>query len=234
MTKFLTRWVKNKAIGIIVAQIKAFLFSQSWYTNLMVNIIPKLRMTTYYALPTNKKFEKWGALARIGHKHLKAGDILLALDEKKLSSKVIGNATAKFGDGEVDFVPSHAALCVEASYDSKFEVAEMTHLDYTKSTWEDICFEATRVMIVRCTDWDEKYIKEKVIPTCLSFEDKKYDLKFEQGMKELICSELVYFSDPEKRLKVNLDPVLGFDPYISPVGLLKGKNVEIIWDSNKE
>ena len=226
------KWLKGEGLRLLVSNILAWLYAQQWFHNFMIKVVPKLRLSTYYAEPTNKNYIKWGALARKGYKHLQPGDIILALDEKKLSNIIIGKATAKYADGEVPFVPSHAALCVAKKSD--FEIAEMTHHHYTKSTWEDVCYEATRVVIARCKDWDQSYVQKKVIPECLSFKDKKYDVIFDQGKKELICSELVYFADVERRLDVNLDPILGFKPYISPVGLLKGKNVEIIWDSEQE
>lgn len=194
--------------------------------------MPYLRVSTYYALPSNPHYEKWGALAERGYEKLQPGDIILALDEKKLASIIIGQATAEEDPNSYPFVPSHAALCV--SKNRTFEVAEMTHLDYTKSTWHDVCYEATRVVIIRCDDFDKDYIKNVLIPTSLSFDGKKYDVKFAQGIDELICSELVYFSDKEHRLDVSLDPVLGFQPYISPVGLLKAKNCKVIWDSDLE
>jgi hypothetical protein len=45
---------------------------------------------------------------------------------------------------------------------------------------------------------------------------------------------LVYFADKERRLVVNLDPILGFKPYISPIGLYKAKNCFVVWDSNEQ
>ena len=221
----------SKRFKKIKLEILFWIISQKWYRWIMMNVIPYIRLTTYYALPENPDYDKWGALMNKGYESLQPGDIILAIDKEKLTTKVIGGATAEFGQGEVLFVPSHAALCV--SKDGKFEVAEMTHTNFTQSTWSDICYEATRVVILRCVHWDKDYINKQVIPTCKSFKDKKYDVKFHQGADELICSELVYFSDPERRLDVSLDPILGFDPYISPVGLLKAKNCVLVWDSNK-
>lgn len=234
ITKEGVKWFKTEGLKLIISNLMAFLYTQKWFHNFMMIIVPKLRLSTYYAQPSNKNYTRWGALARKGYEYLKPGHIVLTLDEKKLSNVIIGKATAKYANGEVDFIPSHAALCVAKDRKENFEIAEMTHEDFTRSTWEDLCYEATRVVILECTDFDEKYIKEKLIPTCLSFKDKKYDIVFDQGKKDLICSELVYFSDVEKRLDVKLDPILGFKPYISPVGLYKGKNVKVIWDSEKE
>lgn len=198
----------------------------------MKHLIPFIRLTTYYALPDNKQFKKWGALEMRGYKHLKPGDILLCSDSKKLTSKIIGSATKEFGNKQPYFMPSHIALCVDKGTD--FEIAEMTHHDYTRSTWTDICREATRVVIARCKDWDDKYIQNTIIPMTLSFKNKRYDDSFVMGVDSLACSELPYFADLERRAQVSLHPVIGNKPYITPVGWVLGKNIEIIWDSNLE
>ena len=202
-----------------------------FYKWLLLSVIPFMRLSTYYSEPANEKFLKWGALARRGYKHLEPGDIILTIDNKKLGSAIIGAATSE-RTNDYSFTPSHAALCI--AKDEDFEIAEMTHHHFTKSTWEDVCYESTRVVILRCKAWDEYYINKILIPECLSFENKKYDTSFSMGVEELICSELVYFADKERRLIVDLDPILGFKPYISPMGLYKSRNCSVIWDSEQE
>ena len=203
--------------------------SYSW---LMKHVIPYIRFTTYYALPSNERFEQWGPLERDAYTYLRPGDLIFTVDEFKLSSKVIGNATVKLGDKKPYFVPSHVALCLFKNRNSSFEIAEMTHLDYTQSTWEDVVRQSTRVVIARCKDWDDGYVSSVVVPTALSFQDRKYDDRFQMGTATLACSELIYFADPENRLKVNLRPLIGSKPYITPVGLILGENLTIVWDSN--
>jgi len=155
-----------------------------------------------------------------GYKLLMPGDFLLSCDKWKLTTILIPGIWA------------HAALCV--AKDGCFEIAEMTHLDFTKSTFFDFCRESTRVAIYRCDAWDMAYIP-KVIETCLSFENAVYDTFFEYGVKALYCSELVVSSDPEKRLKYNDEDCLGLGmKYISPSGLAKSKNITLIWDSDAE
>ncbi len=198
----------------------------------MKNLIPYIRFSLYYALPENKNFSQWGVLEKRGYKYLKPGDLIFTIDNKKFSSKVIGLATEKVGKKSPYFMPSHVALCVDVGSD--FEVAEMTHLDYTKSTWQDVTRGSTRVVIARCKDWDETYVQNTIIPMAKSFKNKKYDDRFEMGQGSLACSELPYFADLERRAKVNLSPIIGNKPYITPVGWILGKNIEIIWDSNLE
>ena len=133
---------------------------------------------------------------------------------------------------------THAALCIDKLnhsevFDPKlYEVAEMTHTNYTESFFFDICKEADRVVILRCKDFDTTYI-QLVIKMCKSFSDRPYDGGFELGVKALYCSELVYQSDYEHRLQVSLEDVAGIgQPYISPTGLYLAKNIQVIYDSD--
>lgn len=156
-----------------------------------------------------------------GYKLLQNGDILIMVDYKKLTHYII---PGKF---------SHAALCVDKG--NEWEISEMTHHDYTKSAFFDLAKEADRLVILRCEAWDADYIKNVVIPTCKSFVNATYDVTFSLGVKMLYCSEMVYQSDPEKRLQVNLDDLIGLNrPYLSPSELYDAKNVKVVWDSAKE
>ena len=182
------------------------------YNYMLKNVIPYIRFTTYYT-----SFRGW--MYHLGYKLLKEGDIILTQDKKKLTTYAIGGEFA------------HAAQCV--SKDGEFEVAEMTHKDYTKSCFFDLCKEADRVVIIRCRDWDKEYT-QKVIEECLKHEDAVYDNKFKFGVGALYCSELIYLSDIEKRLDVSLEDLAGIGrPYISPFGLYNAKNIDVIWDSEK-
>lgn len=187
-----------------------------FYAWLLKRVIPYVRFTTYYTSMRGWKYRR-------GYKLLQTGDILLALDRKKLTTLLI--------PGEF----SHAALCINKGSD--FEVAEMTHQDFTRSTFFDICKEADRVVLLRCPAWDEDYLKT-VIGNCLTFADCHYDYLFTLGVKSLYCSELVYQSDIENRIGARLDDLAGLGrPYISPTGLYKtmerGSTI-LIWDSDKE
>lgn len=222
--------LNGKIFKKIKLEILFWLLKQEWYIWIMEKVA-KIRFTTYYALPENSRHYKWGSLMWKGYAVLKPGDIILTADKNKLTTKVIGQATKDFGESKIDWIPGHAALCV--SKNMKFEIAEMTHKNFTKSTWSDVCYESTRVVILRCNTVSKDFIENVVIPTCLSFENKKYDYSFVQGVDELLCSEIPFFSYKGK-LDVKLDPILGMEPYISPAGLLNAKNCEIVWDSNKE
>ncbi len=200
----------------MLKKILVWLMNTDVYAWLTLHVIPYIRLTTYYTSLRGAKYQA-------GYKLLKPGHILLSVDKKKLTSLLI--------PGEF----THASLCLSKNGDlDKYEVAEMTHTNYTKSYFFDICKEADRVVILECLDWDEEYI-EKVVSKCLGFEDAVYDVKFGFGVKALYCSELVYQSDVEKRLQVNLEDLAGIGrQYISPTGLYKAKNVRVVWDSDKD
>ena len=183
------------------------------YRWLLQSIIPYIRFTTYYPSLRGWKYQR-------GYNLLQPGDIILTVDRRKLTTVLIG--------GEF----SHAAQCVGKNVE--WEISEMTHHDYTMSTFFDICKEADRVVILRCTDYDADYI-QKVIERCKELRTAKYDQTFSLGVDFLYCSELNYQSDVERRLQVNLEDLAGIGrPYISPTGLYKAKNVQIVWDSDLE
>lgn len=184
------------------------------YSWLLKHVIPYIRFTTYYTSLRGAKY-------KAGYAKLRPGHIILTLDRKKLTSMLIPGGFA------------HAALCLNKSVGS-YEIAEMTHTDYTKSYFFDICKEADRVVILKCTAWDAEYTK-KVIAKCRTFEGAVYDVQFAFGVKALYCSELIYQADFERRLQVNLEDLAGLGrEYISPTGLFNAKNVRIVWDSDEE
>ena len=141
----------------------------------------------------------------------------MLLNNLKLTTKLIPGEWA------------HAAVCV--SKDKKFEVAEMTHTDYTKSTVSDVCYEADRVLVLRCTAFKKVYTK-KFIKKIKSFEGVPYDDQFELGIKALSCSELVWAGDFERKLDVSLEDIAGLGrDYISPTGIANAKNVKTVIDT---
>lgn len=187
-----------------------YLLSTKLYKYLLKNVIPYIRFSTYYTNLRGKKYHKL-------YQQLKPGDVILTLDKKKLTTLLIPG----------DF--SHAAMCV--SKDENWEVSEMTHDDYTKSTFFDICKESDRVVILRASV--DKGIILKAIEKCKNFKDARYDSSFDLGVKSLYCSELIYQSYENNSLGANLEDLIGLGrPYISPQGLYKAKNLSIILDSN--
>jgi hypothetical protein len=188
--------------------------STAFYHWLVMDVIPFVRFTTYYTSFRGWKYHR-------GYQKLQTGDIIVVIDTKKLTSKIIPGKW------------THAGLCVDKG--EEWEVSEMTHLNYTKSMFFDMCKEAERVAIYRCRDWDLAYVRDVIVPTCKSFINAAYDVKFTLGVEALYCSELVYESDTEHRLEVSLADLADLGrPYISPTGLTTAKNVDLIWDSANE
>lgn len=190
------------------------LMQSDFYYWAVMKVVPYVRFSTYYT-----SLRGWRYLR--GYKTIENGDIICVIDTKKLTTYLIPGMF------------SHAALVVEKG--AEWEISEMTHRNYTKSTFFDICKEADRVVVLRCNDWDLDYIKNTVIPNARAMDGAKYDVSFELGVKMLYCSELVYLSDSERRLKVDLSDLIGLgQPYISPDGLYYAKNVTVVWDSCQE
>jgi len=190
-----------------------WLMQTKFYWWMTMRVIPHIRFSMYYTDLRGWKYHRFRKL-------VKPGDIVVCIDYKKLTKFLV--------PGEF----THAAFVV--GLDSEWEVSEMTHLDYTRSHTVDLFRENDRIVVLRCRDWDEEYTA-KVIENCKSFKNAKYDTDFRLGIKALYCSELVYLSDSEKRLQVSLDDLGGIGrEYISPTGLYKAKNVDVIWDSRDE
>lgn len=190
----------------------------SWFLNTKINrwfmgkILPYLRFSMYYTKISGKQYHA-------GYELLRPGHIILTTDKKKLTTMLI--------PGEW----SHAALCV-GKYPEKFEVCEMTHLNFHKTHFFDLCKEADRVRILECPDFSAKYVQE-MIDKCISFENALYDVEFELGIEALYCSELVYQSDFKRVLQVDLSDIAGLNQlYISPDGINAAKNVKLVWDSD--
>ena len=200
-------------LSTIKSHIILFIMQSSFYEWMVVHVIPFIRISFYYSDMCGYKYKR-------AYKLLKPGDIILCKDDWKLTSWLI--------PGEL----THACLCVDKGEYIEFEVAEMHRAGFIKSSFYDPFRESTRLVILRCVDWDNTYVKQ-VIERCRLFEDVPYDITFEFGVKALYCSELIYQSDFEKRLEVSIEDLLGLGrPYISPMGLYNAKNVDIIYDSS--
>ena len=196
-------------------KICSFIMKSRFFEFLLIRILPFVRFNPYYTEIRGWKYKR-------GYSLLCPGDIILSKDRWKLLSAFIPGGFA------------HAALCIAKGDGEEFEVAEMTHTGYTKSAFFDICKEADRVVILRCHDWDEDYIR-RVVETCRSFDGKRYDVTFSSDLDSLYCTQLVVESDIEKRLKISFVrlPVAG-RPVHTPACLYSAENISVIWDSDRE
>lgn len=208
--------VKLHPLKLLRRRFLLFIMQTKTYNWLLSKVIPFIRTTTYYP-----RFE--GIHYHIAYDLMEPGDILLSIDEDKVTTALIGG------------IWPHAAVCV--SKNNRFEVAEMDHTGYHKATLFDFCKVSSRIAILRCSDFDNEYTKT-FIANVLSFEGATYDNQFyldaqlPLGVKALYCSELVYQADIEHRMKVSLEDLAGLGRlYISPTGLANGKNMVCIYDS---
>lgn len=199
-----------------MSRLLVWLTNQPFFSYLLLKVVPYIRFTTYYTTLRGWKYHR-------GYQLLRPGHIIVSSDKKKLTTLLVGGEWC------------HAALCVGLrSQGAEYEIAEMTHTNYTRSDFFDICKEADRVAILECRDFDPNYVN-LVIARCLEFQGAQYDVQFSLGVQALYCSELVYQSDFEHRLQASLTDIAGLGrPYISPTGLFNAKNVRVIWDSDAE
>jgi hypothetical protein len=172
------------------------------------DILSWIRISCNHTRLTGQKY-------REGYKLLKPGQIILSTDESRISSFLT--------PGDLD----HAALCVGKG--TTYEVGEMTHLGYTKSTFFDICHTSDRVVLLECYDWDKEYVK-KVIKKCKSLVGTLYDFQFQSGNMTLYCSELPAICDVENRLGI---PIYREAYYILPRDYYNHPRIRVIWDSDK-
>lgn len=195
----------------LYVRVLSWFIATDLYASVVLRILPYIRFTTYYSKLKGSDYLKL-------YEHLRPGDVILSYDKKKLSTLLI---PGRF---------SHAALCVDKGV--PWEVSEMTHKGYVKSTFFDICKESDFVAILRHIDIDDDGIAN-VVSKCKSFYPSKYDVSFSLGVKFLYCSELVYQSFPANSLGANLDDFAGLGrPYISPSGLRQAKNLILVANSH--
>jgi len=201
-------YIRRKAILLRMQELGFYI----WFVR---DILPKVRFSWGHCKIDGKKYHA-------GYAVLQPSDIILSVDWKRLSTWLTPGEDV-----------AHAALCV-GRYDlgDEYEVGEMTHKGFSKSDFFDICKTSDRVLIARCDDWDNTY-KKDVVARCKDFVEVPYDFAFQFGIKALYCSELVYAADAEHRMIVSLQDAIGVGgKYISPQGILKGKNITVAWDSD--
>lgn len=181
-----------------------------FYFYLLKHVIPFVRFSTYYTKLNGYQYHQL-------YNQLEVGDIIVTIDKKKLTSLLI--------PGEF----SHAAMCV--SKDGAWEVSEMTHTDYTKSCFFDICKESDRVVILSVKNATDEE-KQNAVYKCKSLVDAKYDTLFTLGIEALYCSELCLVSWGNDKLLADLSDFAGIgQPYISPTDLYEAEGLYIKADS---
>lgn len=146
-------------------------------------------------------------------KNMRPGDVLVSKSTYRLTNLVIGG---KF---------SHGAFVINTN-----EIAEMTAKDFDVVDVNEFAAGCTHIALLRLKSPDQIYAN-KMVEKCLSFSDARYDADFSLGVEALYCSELVYQSDFERRMKCNLDDIVGMGrPYISPDGLFCAPGLELVYE----
>lgn len=212
----------------MIKQFLLWLMNTRFYYDVIMKVLPYIRFSVYYTKLRGNEYNR-------AYKLLRPGDIVLAVDFKKATAILVPGLT------------THAAFCVAKKSDRpcEFEMAEMTHHNFTKSDFFDICKEADRIFILRCMDYTIDDVSF-FIQMIHSFKNALYDIlfdtelvneEFELKIPMLYCSELGYQSDKRgpNKWKVDLSDMAGLGrPYISPDGILFGLNMKCIYDVGHE
>lgn len=182
------------------------------YLWLMFNVLPFVRLTTGLPKFTGAQYESFA-------RKIEVGDIVLCADRKKLTTVLIGG------------VFSHACICVQKN-EQGIVIAGMEHEGFKLNTFFDICRESDDVAILRMNASSD-YVY-RFVDNVLSHRNAKYDFQFKLGLKFLYCSELVYVSDTDKILDLDLSDLKGLgQKYISPDGLAFS-NTSIVATSTRQ
>lgn len=185
------------------ARFLVWLMSTRFYRFLLKYVIPEIQF--FHATGPDYSFKE------SVRTEIKAGDVMLSKSAFHLTNLLIGGQF------------SHAAIVVAPD-----KIAEMKANNFDVVTVDEFCKHATRIAVLRLTPWDEKYAR-KMADTALSFSNRKYDYRFDLGVEALYCSELVYQSDFEQRLKCDLSDLVGMGrPYISPEGIYTAQGLSVI------
>ena len=149
---------------------------------------------------------------------VRRGDILLCKTHLSLASKLI--------PGDWD----HAAIFT--GRDRINEIAEMIAQGFHECDIDYFLKDCDEVLILRPVHpWSEQYLY-RFINKCLSFKGRKYDKEFTLGVDSLYCFELVYHSDMDRKLRFDLDDLVGMGrPYLSSEGIYTCPNLKIVYSS---
>ena len=183
------------------------------YAWIMWWIVCRLRFSCCHTSMTSAKY-------RQGLAKLERGDIVLTRDNRALSTWLVPGTH------------THALLCVDNLLAMVGPVcAEMTHEGYGEIDFAEACFHASRVVILRCQDFDRDYA-ERVATKCRSFKGTPYDTQFDLDDDEVYCSELPYHCDFERRLQVVPSRAWGTGQKVIKPDDLSASNVEVVYDSD--
>ncbi len=182
------------------------------YAWLMWWVVCRLRFSLCHTSMTSEKYIE-------GDSQIQDGDVVLATDNRALSTLCVPGTH------------THALLCIGQSPHGVMMCAEMTHTGYGEVAFAQACFHASRVVILRCPDFDSVYVRS-VVRACRVFKGTPYDTQFDLDDDEVYCSELPYHCDFERRLQVVPSRAWGTGQKVIKPDDLAAANVEVIYDSD--
>lgn len=184
----------------------------SWLVRyLMKWVIPSIR---FGKRPIPEKVKRELSLV------IRAGDCILTRDPLKLSNILIGGRW------------SHAAICTFMLDDFMPIIGEMSHSGFQELSLDNFLGYSQSVAVIRPKLASFTYRAEMATQARrLGFKAQGYDNVFTMGEKSLFCSELVYLADYMGEYKASLEDLAGLGhPYISPDGLYKAKEAQIVFE----
>lgn len=155
---------------------------------------------------------------------IQPGMCILVRDPLKLSHILIGGHW------------SHAAICVRKLYVNDVWqmkiIGEMGHSNYQELDLKEMLGYSQSVCVIKPKLSTPEYLNSMAARAqILGHVSRQYDQLFELGEESLYCSELVYMADDVHLYDASLEDLAGLGkPYISPDGLYKSNNSEVVFE----
>ncbi len=188
------------------------------WTWFLRNVVRKLRLTTGLTRMNAKKYHAvWAAI--------RPGDVIMGTDNWKP-----GHRWGTPG------LMAHGALCVRVNGLVEPLIAEMIDgggpgEDFNLISLSEFCYHYDRVLVLRCRDFTQTYIKDTVIPTCWAYSDAEYDRSFVLGNRSQCCFELPFVADKEGRMELVPRSFFGKKILIAD-SYIEAPNVDVIVDTD--
>lgn len=166
-------------------------------------------------LPSKKLYNtKYNKL----YEKLKKGQLILSVNKLSITKLLI--------PGEF----THISFCV--SKDINAELHSIYINGYTKESFKNLCLNSTRITIIECLDFTDKYI-EKYIEEIQKYKEYDYNYNLKKNTDNIVCSDLILKADIDKKIKMPIgNNFLKNNMYI-PDAFLKASNINIVADSDK-
>ena len=106
------------------------------------------------------------------------------------------------------------------------KIIEFTPIGYKLTHPNNFCYDATKISIKTCNDFNKKYIRKFIIELH-KLREKNYAISnLEKNSPSIYCSSFIYLADKEKRIKCSTRDFLGLGfEYITPQGIYNANNL---------